>query len=376
MQYANFTKDDLKISRLGYGLMRLPVIDGDNAKIDYKKSEDLVQYAIENGINYLDTAYTYHNDQSEIFLGQILSNGLREKIYLATKNPIWKIKEEKDFEKFLDIQLKKLQTDYIDFYLLHSLDRSAMEIIKKFDIIKKLDKIKKDGYVKYVGFSFHDNFDLFKEMVDCYDFDFVQLQLNYLDEDYQVGMKGLKYARGKDLSTIIMEPLRGGQLVRFPDSINKYLDGISPAEAAFSYLYDMEDVDIVLSGMNEFSQIKENIEIADKVSPTSLNFKTKSIIENLYKEVKNRLKVRCTGCNYCEICPQKVNISGIFEAYNEIYIYEDKERSVKKYKDIIAQKQDASRCVECGSCENVCPQHLNIIEDLKIAESELTKEEI
>lgn len=371
MKYSNFF-DKIKVSRLGFGLMRLPTIENNHSLIDYKKSRELIERALELGINYFDNAYVYHQKQSEIFTGEMFRDKkLREKIFLATKNPVWLIKKPEDFHTLLDVELQKMQTDYFDFYLLHSLDRERFENVKKMKVFENALKAKEEGKIRYIGFSFHDDISLWKEIIDTYDFDFCQLQLNYLDENYQAGLEGLKYAKSKGLYTIIMEPLRGGQLANLPESITKNLGEDKAVDLAFSYLYNMEEVDLVLSGMNEMNQLEENAKVADKVTPNSLDKKTLEKIDYLKKEINSRIKVDCTRCNYCMPCPAGVAIPSVFKAYNNKYIFEDRETYEKDYQKLIDDKKDQSQCVECGQCEEQCPQHLSIIEDLKDADRDL-----
>lgn len=372
MKYSSFVDNDLKVSRLGFGLMRLPIIENDNAQIDYKKSRELVELAVEKGITYFDTAYVYHENQSEIFTGEMFKDGLREKIFIATKCPVWKVKEENDFFTLLDVELQRLQTDYIDFYLLHALDQERFDIIKEKNIYENALKAKAQGKIKYLGFSFHDDIKVFKEIIDTYDFDFCQIQLNYLDENYQAGLEGLRYAKSKGLAVVIMEPLRGGQLTQLPDSIIQSLEGENPVELGFGYLFNMEDVDVVLSGMNELSQIEQNVDIANRIVPNSLSDEKIEKISYLKNEIHSRIKVDCTRCNYCMPCPTGVKIPSIFKAYNNKYIFEDNDKYEKEYEELLSNKSGQPNCVECGQCEGECPQHLSIIEDLKSAHYDLT----
>lgn len=371
MKKIEFIKDDIKVSRLGFGLMRLPVIENDNGQIDYKKSRELVESAIENGITYFDTAYVYHNNQSEIFAGEMFRDGLREKLYLATKLPVWKIDKEEDFFTLLDTELQRLQTDYIDFYLLHSLDKNRFNMVKEKNVYHNAMKSKAEGKIRYLGFSFHDDISVFKEIIDTYDFDFCQIQLNYLDENYQAGLEGMRYAKSKGLGVVVMEPLRGGQLARLPQSIIDNLDGNMPAELALSYLYNMPEVDVVLSGMNELFQIEENSKTASEVLPDSLSKEILEKIDYLKNEIHSRIKVDCTRCNYCMPCPTGVKIPSVFAAYNNKYIFEDNDKYQKNYKELLNDKSGQPNCIECGQCEDACPQHLSIIEDLKKAHKDL-----
>ncbi|NLD16298.1 MAG: aldo/keto reductase [Tissierellia bacterium] len=371
MKKIEFINDDIKVSRLGFGLMRLPVIENDNGQIDYKKSRELVESAIENGITYFDTAYVYHNNQSEIFAGEMFRDGLREKLYLATKLPVWKIDKEEDFFTLLDTELQRLQTDYIDFYLLHSLDKNRFNMVKEKNVYHNAMKSKAEGKIRYLGFSFHDDISVFKEIIDTYDFDFCQIQLNYLDENYQAGLEGMRYAKSKGLGVVVMEPLRGGQLARLPQSIIDNLDGNMPAELALSYLYNMPEVDVVLSGMNELFQIEENSKTASEVLPDSLSKEILEKIDYLKNEIHSRIKVDCTRCNYCMPCPTGVKIPSVFAAYNNKYIFEDNDKYQKNYKELLNDKSGQPNCIECGQCEDACPQHLSIIEDLKKAHKDL-----
>ncbi|MDO5725503.1 MAG: aldo/keto reductase [Tissierellia bacterium] len=375
MQYRDFTKDAVKTSLLGFGCMRFPCIDNDNSKINYTLSAKLLQYAIDKGINYIDTAYNYHQENSEKFVGQFLEeNNLRKDIYLATKNPVWKAENHEDFERLLDEQLDRLKSDYIDFYLLHALDKKRWDKIKSLDVFKFVEKAKSEKKIKYIGFSFHDKYEYFEEILNAYDWDFCQIQLNFMDENYQAGLKGLKLAAKKGISVVIMEPLKGGKLAKLPDDILSVFKNINPeyssAENAMRYLMNMPEVSVVLSGMNDFYQIDENIKTACETLPNSL---TEAEL-NSFKEVEGlmnqRTKVDCTACEYCMPCPFNVNIPGIFRLYNNKYIYGDLD-SEKNYENLVKSEKDQSQCVECGHCETQCPQHLEIIEDLKAAHNDL-----
>jgi predicted aldo/keto reductase-like oxidoreductase len=378
MQYRNFTKDNIKVSCLGFGCMRFPILDNDSGKIDERKAIKMIRYAIDNGVNYIDTAYPYHMENSEILVGKALEDGYREKIHLATKNPVWLAKSYEDFEKYLDEQLQKLNTSYVDFYLLHALSKKRWDNIKELDVLKFLDDAKKSGKIKYAGFSFHDELDVFKEIVDSYDWDFCQIQLNYMDYDYQAGEEGLRYAKSKGLSVVIMEPIKGGKLAKTPSKeIQEVWDKAkikrTPAEWALNWVLNHEEVSVVLSGMSTLEQVKENIKTASHAKPNFLNNDEIKLIEEVRNIYKDKIKVGCTGCEYCMPCPNDVHIPDIFEIYNNLYVYGTEKESINYYKKIKESKNDATKCVECGKCEEQCPQNLPIRKYLKEAEKVLNK---
>ncbi|MDD2447616.1 MAG: aldo/keto reductase [Tissierellia bacterium] len=376
MQYRKFTSDGLNASILGFGCMRFPTIDNNLSNIDEKQSEKMLEYAIEHGVNYIDTAYTYHGDNSESFVGKFLKEkGLRKKVYLATKNPVWLVKEYNDFEKLLDEQLERLQTDYIDFYLLHSLHEKTYRKIMNLNVFKFVDEAKKKGKIKYAGFSFHDELPLFKEITDAYPWDFCQIQLNYMDTEMQAGLEGLKYASNKGLDVVVMEPIKGGKLVNPSDEIKGIWSNSeinrTPAEWALRWVFNYPEVKVVLSGMSSLEQVKENIRIANEGFPNSLSDKELSLINEVSDVYKQKVKVGCTSCDYCQPCPYNVSIPNIFEMYNNMYVYNAIVPSKESYKKLIEESKDVSQCIECGKCESICPQHLKIISLLKDAEKEL-----
>lgn len=375
MQYCYFTKDNLKVSKLGFGCMRFPILEGDSGRIDKILAREMLIYGIENGINYIDTAFPYHKGNSEEFVGEVLSNGYRDKVYLATKLPAWLTNSYEDFEKYLDEQLKRLQTEYIDFYLLHSLSENTWNKIYDLNVLKFLDEAKRKGKIKYAGFSFHDNLDIFKTIVDSYSWDFCQIQLNYMDRQYQAGLEGMKYAAEKDISLVVMEPIKGGKLSNASEEISAIWDKNNikrtPAEWALKWVYNFEEVSVVLSGMSTMDHVIENIKTADDAIPNSLTDQELKIIDEVTALYEQNVKVGCTSCEYCLPCPQKVSIPNIFELYNNMYVYGTEDISKNNYSRYIEQEIDSSKCVECGACESVCPQHLDIIKYLKDADKVL-----
>lgn len=368
MQYRQFGKLNIAVSALGFGLMRLPVIDNDNSKIDEAEAIKMIRYAIDNGVNYIDTAWPYHGGNSEIVAGKALKDGYREKTFLATKLPTWLINEKEDMDKYLNEQLKKLQTDHIDFYLLHALDKNKWENMKKVDALSWAEKKKQEGKIRYIGFSFHDEYPVFQEIVDYYDkWDFCQIQYNYMDIDVQAGEKGLKYAASKGLGVVIMEPIRGGRLANPPKAVQDIWDTAkvnrTPAEWALQWLWNQPEVSVVLSGMSTFEQLKENIESAKRSGINIFKKEELEIVSKVRNKYKELSPIACTGCNYCMPCPNGVNIPRNFQLYNEAHMYNIYEANRKAYKDLGDAK--ASSCIECGTCESVCPQHLTIIDYLK-----------
>ncbi len=378
MEYRNFTKDNIKVSALGFGCMRFPILDNDSSKIDEEKSIEMIRHAIDKGVNYIDTAYPYHQENSEYLVGKALKNGYREKVYLATKSPSWLIETYDDFHKYLDEQLEKLNVEYIDFYLLHTLNKDYWENLKSLDVLKFIDEAKKTGKIKYIGFSFHDEIDVFKEIIDYHDWDFCQIQYNYLDENYQAGKEGLEYAYEKGISVVIMEPIKGGKLVNASDEI-KDIWKLSetkrtPAEWALRWVLNHKEVSVVLSGMNNLEEVKENIETASHAKANHLDENEIKLIDRVKKIYQNKIKVGCTSCEYCLPCPEGVSIPNIFEVYNDLYVFGTKEISKKRYESYIRREIDASKCIECGKCESMCPQNIQIIKALKEADKVLRED--
>ena len=406
MQYRKFGDLDIMVSRFGFGIMRLPLMNSDISRIDEKEATAMIHYAIDNGVNYFDTAYIYHGGNAEEFTGKALKGGYREKIMLTTKLPCWLVNTTEDIYRFFDEQMTRLQTDYLDFYLIHSLDGVKWRKLKELGIIEFFEKGKKSGKIRHVGFSFHGLLSDFKEILDDYCWEMCQIQLNFLDENYQAGVEGLKYAGEKGIPVVIMEPLMGGGLARnVPEealriwdegdaavqaaegqagggqvggqsvgqSDGSYGSSVkrSPVEWAFRWLCDFPEVTVVLSGVSTMEQLKDNIRIFSGAMPRSLGEKEQALYPRVRKVYKDRIKVGCTGCCYCQPCPKGIEIPEIFKLYNNAFIFDDFEESINHYAALIKPETDPVRCTECGTCEDACPQGINVIEKLKEANKAL-----
>lgn len=363
MVYREFKNLNIKVFPLGFGAMRLPIIGNDEGKIDEKEAIKMLRYGIDHGINYIDTAYPYHKGNSEIVVGKALKSGYREKTYLATKLPTWLLKTKKDMDRYLTEQLKKLDVEYIDFYLIHSLRKDTWENAYKLGVLEWAEKMKKRGYIKYLGFSFHDTYPVFKKIIDTYNWDFCQIQYNYMDIDFQAGRKGLKYAASKGIPVIVMEPLRGGKLANPPLSVRAIFESYpikrTPVEWALLWIWNHPEVAILLSGMSNMQQVKENIKTAKYSKIGILQKEGLDIIERVRKEYLRLSPIDCTNCNYCMPCPFGVNIPANFAIYNNAVRYNNSFSDFKwEYEALNNGK--ASFCTKCGECEPKCPQNLHI----------------
>ena len=332
MLYRKFGKTNEMVSTLGFGCMRLPLLGKkDPTNIDEEKAMRLVRCAIDSGVNYIDTAYPYHGTgmahggASEPFVAKVLKDGYREKVKIATKLPSWLIKTKWDMSAYLNEQLQRLNTTSIDFYLVHAIDRTTWPKLKEVGVDEFLNQAICDGKIKHAGFSFHDKLDLFKEIVDYYDWSFCQIQYNYLDENYQAGTEGLMYAANKGLGVAIMEPLRGGKLVHVPEDVKNIFDRAdkkrTPAEWGLRWILNHPEISVVLSGMNEMEQVLENIAIANETKAHSLTENEFKLIEKAKDVFTKKLKINCTACEYCMPCPQSVNIPRNFDCYNDYFMF-------------------------------------------------------
>ncbi len=370
MESIKFTGTDLTVSRLGFGCMRLPTTkQGKKRVIDEQRAIDLIRYAIDNGVTYIDTAYPYHDGQSEIIVGKALKDGYRERVTLTTKLPCWEVKKPEDMQRLLDEQLKKLQTDHIDFYLLHAMGKDRLKQMREMGYKEFMDNAVKSGKVRYPGFSFHDDAETFLEILDDYDWKLAQVQMNILDDEAQATVKGIERAREKGVGVVVMEPLRGGMLAKLPDNVQKVYDSFpvkrSGVEWAFRYLYDMPGVMTILSGMSTKGQLKDNLRIFKKAQPEVMDESEKQLIKDVKKAYLSRIRTMCTGCRYCQPCPRGVVIPNIFREWDNSIMFDEKRILQHSMKYFATNKSDPSQCVACGKCEKACPQHLPIIEMLK-----------
>jgi uncharacterized protein len=380
MQYRTFGTLKWKPSALGFGAMRLPRIDNDPGQIDEPEATRMIRYAIDHGVNYVDTAYPYHRETSETFLGRALQDGYRERIRLATKLPCWKVEKPEDFDRFLDEQLGKLQTDHIDFYLLHALSAEGWPKVRDQGVLSWAEGALADGRIGHLGFSFHDKYEVFQQIVDATDlWTFCQIQYNYMDVDYQAGRKGLEYAASKGLAVVVMEPLRGGMLTQhIPPSVQEIWDSApvrrTPAEFALQWLWNQLEVSLVLSGMSTMEQVAENVESAARSGPETMSEEELAVIARVRAQYEALCAIPCTACEYCLPCPSGVNIPRVFEIYNDGIMYADEQHARMSYA-WLDENQRADMCIECGECLEKCPQGIDIPDWLKKAHRVLNQDE-
>ncbi len=375
MKYVKFGKHDFEVSRFGLGCMRFPMTKDADGKdvIDEPKAIEMVRYAIDHGVNYIDTAWAYGG--SEAVVGKALQDGYREKVLLVTKLPIWECKSTDDMRKFLNEELERLQTDCIDIYLLHNLFAENWKIVESIGAIKMMEQFRAEGKIKYIACSMHERTAHWKMVADAYDWDMMMMQYNYFDKDNQAGQEGLRYAAAKGLPVVIMESLRGGMLANDPpenvaEALKPLGDG-SYAEKSFKWLYDQPECTVILSGCSSLEQVKENLAIFDKAEVGVLTDDARACYDKAREEWNKKTLVPCTGCGYCMPCPSNVDIPEVFEIYNNT-VRAPGHSQTWLYNQILGSScTDASQCAECGACESHCPQGIGIIEKLKEAHAKL-----
>jgi len=369
MEYRKFGRLDWRASVLGFGCMRLPTLDGtpQSDKVDREATVRMLRTAIDRGVNYVDTAYPYHNGASEAAVGQALRDGYRAKVRLATKSPVWLLKQAGDFDVYLDQQLKRLGTDRVDFYLLHALSEPRWRSVLDLGILARAEAAVRDGRVGALGFSFHDKLDVFKAIVDGYGgWTLCQVQYNYMDTENQAGTEGVRYAVARGLAVVVMEPLLGGRLARPPRAVREIFDAAqpkrTPAEWALRWVWDQPEVAVVLSGMGRMSEVEANLRGAQGAAAGSMTPAEHALIARVRRAYLRTTPIPCTQCGYCLPCPNGVNITRNFGLYNDGRIHEDPGTSRLLYARFLTEDERASACVQCGACEEKCPQKIPIRE--------------
>lgn len=371
MEKRKIEKLNVETSLLGFGCMRFPTTK--DGKIDEEIATKMLDDAYEKGVNYFDTAYVYHGGESEIFTGKVLDRYPRDSYYLATKLPVWDVKTPEEVERLLDEQLSKLHKDYIDFYLLHALNGERWDEMVQLGVPEICEKMKEKGKIKYFGFSFHDDYDAFEKIINARDWDFCQIQLNYMDTDIQAGLKGYRLAEEKNVPVVIMEPIKGGNLATLPDEIEKIFKDARPdksvASWALRWVASKSNVMTVLSGMSTMEQVKDNLDTFVNFEP--MNDNENNIVIKAADAIRGRVANGCTGCGYCMPCPAGVNIPQNFRIWNQYHMYMNEGGLNWMWYNEIKDDEKAEKCIKCGKCEQVCPQKLAIRENLATMDEEI-----
>lgn len=372
MEYRKINKFGIDVSLLGFGCMRFPM--NNDGSIDEIEASKMIDKAIENGVNYIDTAYPYHSSLSEPFVGKVIKKYPRESLFVATKLPVWDVKNSEDTKIIFEKQLARLDVDYVDFYLLHALNKERWETLLELGVIDFCEEMQRIGKIKYFGFSFHDEYEVFETIINYRDWDFCQIQLNYIDTDIQAGIKGYNLAASKEVPVIVMEPIKGGFLATLPTDIeniiNKYDNTKSLASWALRWVGTHDNVKVILSGMSTMEQVEDNLQTVNQFKV--LNNEEMKLINTVATSIKAKAKNGCTGCEYCMPCPFGVNIARNFKIWNEFGIYGNEAVSKNKYESM-SDNEKAENCKMCGKCEKLCPQSILIREDLKSVMLEIPK---
>ena len=376
MHYRQFGKLNEQVSALGFGCMRLPVIDGKSGNIDQAEASRMIRFAIDQGVNYIDTAYGYHERTSEIAVGNALLDGYRQKVNLATKLPVWLVNESADFDRLLNEQLGKLQTDHVDFYLMHALNHDSWKKVLDLNLLRHAEAALAGGRVRHIGFSFHDNLETFKQIIDGYDhWDFCQIQYNYMDIENQAGTEGLRYAAARGLGVVVMEPLLGGKLARHIPALDPIWETAqvqhTPADWALQWLWDQPEVSVVLSGMSTMQQVEENVASTATSGVGQLVEEETAMISVIRAKLNELSPIPCTKCEYCLPCPNGVNIPRNFDVYNQGAMYNDHDNARGGYQRWIPDDAKAANCLQCQDCEEKCPQKIQISAWMPVVEEVL-----
>lgn len=361
----------IESSLLGFGCMRFPC--NEDGTIDQVSATKMLDLARNAGVTYFDTAYPYHNQESEPFVGRYLSQLPRDSYYVATKLPVWEIKSLEDAKKMFSLQLQRLNHEYIDFYLMHAMNRERFEEMESYGVYDYLMSLKQEGKIKHLGFSFHDDYEVFELIMNTKKWDFCQIQLNYMDTMEQAGMKGYELATKLGVPVIVMEPIKGGSLANLPESITEYFTNCqkdnSTASWALRWVASLPNVKVVLSGMSTFEQVQDNLKTFEEFKP--LSTKEQEAVLQVTKSLRERINNGCTGCNYCMPCPAGVNIPYNFSIWNSYGIYVNKGETIWRWANTIEEKAKAKNCVSCGMCEKACPQKIEIRKDLLKLQAQL-----
>jgi hypothetical protein len=360
--------------------MRLPRTGDEPGQIDEPEATRMIRCAVDQGVNYLDTAWPYHGEQSEPFLGRALQDGYRERVKLATKMPCWLVEKVEDFDRYLDEQLARLQTQHIEFYLLHALNQQQWPKLRDLDVFRWAEGAIADGRIGHLGFSFHDSYELFQEIIDAYSWTLCQIQYNFVDVEYQAGTKGLQYAADKGLAVVVMEPLRGGKLVnKIPASIQSVWDASptrrTPADAALQWVWNQPEVSLLLSGMSTMDQVEQNLTSARESRVGILSPEELAVYDRVREEYDRICPIACTDCKYCMPCPSGVNIPRILEIYNDLMMYGNDVWANWAYNIQLGEDARGNMCIDCGECLEKCPQQIEIPDWLAQIHKTLCEEE-
>ena len=376
MEKRKMEKLGIETSLLGFGCMRFPVLE--NGEINEPEAERMLDKAIAEGVNYIDTAYPYHEGKSEIVTGKILKKYDRDSFYLATKLPLWQINSLEDVDRIFGEQLTKLQTDYVDFYLMHAMNKERWDAMRKLGVVERLEQIKAEGRIRYLGFSFHDSYEAFEEIINAREWDFCEIQLNYMDVEEQAGLKGYELAASKNVPVIVMEPVKGGSLAAFAEDIMEKFRAAdaqaSAASFALRWVGSLPGVKVILSGMSTMGQVEDNLKTFGCFKP--LSGEEQKMMKEVRDTLKSRVQNGCTACRYCMPCPAGVDIPGCFGVWNTYHMYQNYNMVKRRWEDELGEQKQAKNCVKCGKCEHACPQKLSIRKDLERAQADLDKKEM